>query len=91
MPDTSKPLSPEFFINPRCPLGMVPVEVASIDVHPSEEANAPEREALVAVLELDNSEVGEHVSAAEVGSGNEPNSSVRIIEEINEPDVSGGN
>ena len=28
MPDMSKPLPPEFFINPRCPLGVVPIEVA---------------------------------------------------------------
>ena len=28
MPDTSKPLFPEFFINPRCPPGVVPVKVA---------------------------------------------------------------
>ena len=32
MPDTSKPLSPEFFFNPRCPLGVVLVEVATVDV-----------------------------------------------------------
>ena len=41
MLDTSKPLSPEFFINPRYPLGVFPTEVASIDVHPSEMTNAP--------------------------------------------------
>ena len=26
MSDTSKPLPPEFFVNPRCPPGAVPVE-----------------------------------------------------------------
>ena len=27
MPDTLKPLSLEFFVNPRCPPGVVPIEV----------------------------------------------------------------
>ena len=72
MPDTSKPLSLEFFINPRCPLGVVPVEVASIDVRPSEAINAPEREAPTTVLETNNSEVDKHLSVVEVGLGNEP-------------------
>ena len=72
MPDTSKPLSLEFFINPRCPLGVVPVEAASIDVRPSEVINAPEREAPTTVLETNNSEVDKHLSVAEVGSGNGP-------------------
>ena len=31
MLDKSKPLSPEFFINPRCPLGDVPIEAATIE------------------------------------------------------------
>ena len=31
-----------------------------------------ERKALTVVLETDNSNVGEHLSAAEVGSSNEP-------------------
>ena len=72
MPDTSKPLSPEFFINPRCPPGVVPTKAASIDVCPGEVANAPEKEAPAAVLEIDHSEVGEHLFAAEVGPGKEP-------------------
>ena len=73
------------------PLGTVPAEAVSIDVHPGESMNAPEREALTAVLETDNSEAGEHLSAVEVGLGNELDSFARITEEINEPDVSGGN
>ena len=72
MPDTSKPLSPEFFINPRSPPGAIPAEAASIDVRPSEATNVPEREAPAVVLETDNSEAGEHLSAAEVEPGNEP-------------------
>ena len=36
MPDTSKPLPLEFFINPRCPSDAVPTEAATIDVRPSE-------------------------------------------------------
>ena len=63
----------------------------SINVHSSEATNAPEREALTAVLEMDNSKEGEHLSVAEVGPGNEPDSSARITGEINEHDVSGGN
>ena len=71
MPDTSKSLSPKLFINPRCPLGVVPVEAVSINVRPSKVTNAPKREAPAAILETDNSEVGEHLSTAEVGLGNE--------------------
>ena len=67
MSDTSKPLSPKFFINPRCPLGAVPTEAASIHVRPGEVMNAPEREAPAAVLETDNSEVGEHLFAVRLG------------------------
>ena len=54
------------------PPGAIPSEVASTDVHPDEVTNAPEREAPVAVLETGNSKVGEHLSAAEVGLGEEP-------------------
>ena len=46
----SKSLSLEFFINPRCPLGVVPAETISIDVRPGKVTNVPEREAPVAVL-----------------------------------------
>ena len=72
MSDTSKPLSPKFFINPRCPPGTVPTEAASTDVLLDEETNAAEREDPVVVLETGNSKAGEHSSAAEVGSGKEP-------------------
>ena len=89
MSNNSKPFSPKFFINPQWPPGIVPLEAASIDVRPGEATNAPEREAPAAVLEMDNSEAGEHLSAAEVGLGNEPNSFARITGEIKEPDVSG--
>ena len=71
MSNTSKPLSPEFFINPRCPLGAVPTEDASIDVRSGVAMNAPEREAPTTALKMDNSEAGEHLSATEVGSDNE--------------------
>ena len=90
MPDTSKPLSSEFFINPRCPPGVVPTEVLTIDVRSSETMIASDREVPVAVLEADISEAGEHLSASEVGLGNELDSSARLIEESEEPDVSGG-
>ena len=72
MLDTSKPLSPEFFINPRCPSGVVPVVAAFIDVHHDEVTNVPDREAPTVVLETDNRKVGEHLSTTEVGSGKEP-------------------
>ena len=58
IPDTSKSLSPEFFINPRCPPSVVPAEAISIDDHPNEVTNAPEREASAAVLETNNSKGG---------------------------------
>ena len=73
MPNTSKSLSPYFFINPRCPQGAIPAEAASVDVHPNEVTNAPEREALIAVLETDNSKAGQPLYAAKVGFGKEPN------------------
>ena len=72
MPNTSKPLPPEFFINSRCPPGVVPAEAATIDVCPGEAMIAPEREVPAAVLETDISDAGEHLSASEVGLGNEP-------------------
>ena len=71
IPDTYKPLSPEFFINPRCPQSAVSTEAASIDVRPGEMMNAPKREAPASVLETDDREAGEHLFAAEVGLGNE--------------------
>ena len=72
MSDTSKSLSPEFFINPRFPPGVVLVKAASIDVRHGEATNALEREAPTAILEKDNSEMSKHFSAAKVGQGNEP-------------------
>ena len=90
MPDTSKPLSLEFFINPRCPLGAIPTEALTIDVRSSEAMIMSEREVLAAVLEANISEVGEHLSAAEVGLGNELDSSAREAGESEEPDVFGG-
>ena len=73
------------------PPGTVHGEVASIDVHLGEATNAPEREALVAVLKTDNSEASEHLFATKVGPGNKHDSFARITREINEPDVSGEN
>ena len=70
--DTSNPFSLEFFINPRCPPGVIPAKAASTYVHPDEVTNASEREASTAVLETDNSKAGEHLSAVEVRSGKEP-------------------
>ena len=58
MPNTSKPLSPEFFINPGCPPSAVPAEVATIDVLSSEAMIAPEREVSAAVLETDIGKAG---------------------------------
>ena len=72
MSDTSKSLSLEFFINPRCPPGVFPTKVASTDVHPDEVMNAPKREAPAVVLETENSKARKHLSTAEVGLGKEP-------------------
>ena len=60
-----------FFINPRCPLGAIPVVAASIDVRPGEVMNVPKREAPAAILETDHNEEDEHLSTVEVGPGNE--------------------
>ena len=51
----------------------------------------PEREVPAAVLETDISEASKYLPGAEVGSGNESDSSTRITGEIEEPNVSGGN
>ena len=59
MPDTSKSLSPEFFINPRCPPGVVPAKAATIDVRSGEAMIMSEREILAAVLDADISEAGD--------------------------------
>ena len=90
MPDTSKTLSPEFFINPRCSPSDVPTEASTIDVRSGEAMIASERDVPAAVLEADISEAGEHLSTIEVGLGNEPDSSIRVTGESEEPDVSGG-
>ena len=68
----------------------VPIEAATIDVRSSEAMIASEREVPIVVLEVDISEVGEHVSATEVGLSNEPDSSTRVTEESEDLSVSGG-
>ena len=88
--NTSKPLSPEFFNNPRCPLGAVPAEAATINVFSGEAMVGSEREVPAAVLEANISEAGENLSAAEVGLGNKPDSSTRVTGESEEPDVFSG-
>ena len=75
MPDTSMPLSPEFFINPQCPLGVISIKPVTADVCSGETIIAPEMEVPIAVLETDIREAGEDLSATEVGLVNEPNSS----------------
>ena len=91
IPEKSKPLPLEFFINPRSPPGVVPTKATAIDVRPGEAMIGPEREVPTTVLEADNSEVGEYLLGAEVGPGYEPNSSARIIGESKDPVVSSGN
>ena len=86
MPNTSNPLSPEFFINPRCPLGAAPAANASINVRSGEVTNAPEREAPAAVLETDNNEVDEQPRLGRVMSLFSP---LRVTRESEEHDVSG--
>ena len=63
------------------PPGDVPVEAATIDVRLGEAMITSEREVPTAVLEADISEAGEHLSTAEVGLSNEPDSSTRVTEE----------
>ena len=81
MPDTYKSLSPEFFINPRCPPSVVHAEVMTINFRSSEVMIGSEREVPAAILEADISEAGEHLSVTEVGLGNEPDSSSRVTGE----------
>ena len=81
MSNTPKPLSPEFFINPQCTLGVVHAEAATINVRSGEVMIASEREVPTAFLKEDISEMGEHLSVAEVGLGNEPDSSARVTGE----------
>ena len=83
-------LSPEFFINPRCLLGVVPVEAATIVVRSGEAMIASKRKVPTAVLEADISEADEHLSVVEVGLSNEHDSSARVTEESEGPDVSSG-
>ena len=53
MADTSKPLPPKFFINPRCPSGAAFAEATTNDVCPGEAMITPKREAPAAVLGID--------------------------------------
>ena len=72
IPDMSKPLTPGFFINPRCLPGAVPAEATTINVCPGEAMITPEREVPIAILKTDISKAGKHISTIEVGPGNEP-------------------
>ena len=89
MPDTSKSLSLEFFINPQCPPSVIPAEAATIDVRLGEAMIALEREVPAVVLKADISKADKHLSVAKVGLGNELDSSVRVTEESEEPGVCG--
>ena len=88
MHDTSKSLSLEFFINPRCPPSVVPAKATTNGVRPGEETITPEREALVVVPGTDISKAGEHLSTVEVELGNEPDFSLRVTRESEEANVS---
>ena len=72
IPDTSKPLSPDFFINPRCHPGTVPAKSITSYVHPGEAMIMPEREHLAVALVTDISEASKHLSTVEVVLGDEP-------------------
>ena len=91
MPDMSKPLQLEFFINPRCPQSVVPAKDATINVRPGEAMIVLEREVLASILEADISKAGEYLPGAEVGPSNEPDFSTRITEKIEDHDVFGEN
>ena len=45
IPNSSNPLSPEFFVSPRCSPVPAVTEDAAVKVHPSEEAKEPEENA----------------------------------------------
>ena len=45
MSDSSDPLSPEFFVNPRCPLAPTTIEAIATEVDQSKAAKEPERSA----------------------------------------------
>ena len=47
MLDSSDPLPPEFFVNPKCPPVPVATEAASMEVHQSEAVEEPKKSALV--------------------------------------------
>ena len=47
MPDSSDPLLPEFFMNPKCPPARAPTEATTAKMDQSEAAKEPERSALV--------------------------------------------
>ena len=47
MPDSSDPLHPEFFMNPRCSLTLVATETTTAEADPSEAAKELERIAYV--------------------------------------------
>ena len=42
MPDVADPLPPEFFVNPRCPLAPITVEVKAVKIDLGEAAKDPE-------------------------------------------------
>ena len=72
MLDTSNPLSPESFINPRCPPSVIPAEAVTSDVRPGKAMIKPKREAPATVPGTYINEAGEHLSATEVRLGNGP-------------------
>ena len=67
MPDTSKPLTLEFFIHSRCPQGTVPTKATTIDVRLGEAMIASEREVPTAVLKVDIGEASDHLYTAGAG------------------------
>ena len=86
----SKSLPPEFFINSRCPPGVVLVEAATVNVRSGEAMITSKKEVPVVVLRANISEAGKHFFAVEVGIGNEHDSFARVTEESKELGVSGG-
>ena len=47
MPDSSDPLSPEFFESPRCPPFLAAIEDTEVEAYPSEVAKEPKENASV--------------------------------------------
>ena len=91
IPDTSNPLSQEFFINPRCPPGVVPTKAATVDVCSGEAMIALDREVPTAILKTNISEAVSISLPPRLGWVMSLILLLRVTRESEKPDVSFGN